>query len=80
MARDREILSADDLEQYHLSRESAMDSAFSVLMDRQDARTVSVTRVDATNNRVRMAYRPRTGEEVDPLALTAELAFRPRET
>ena len=50
-------LSAAAQDRFHLTRH-ATDSALGVLMERDDARTVSVTTVEVFATRVRMTYHP----------------------
>ena len=49
--------SAAAQDRFHLTRHAA-DSALGVLMEREDARTVSVTTVEVFAAHVRMTYRP----------------------
>ena len=57
-------------DRFHLTRHEA-DSALGVLMERNDARTVSVTTVEVFATRVRMTYRP---VEPDAMPAIADLA------
>jgi hypothetical protein len=56
-------------DRFHLTRH-ASDSALGVLMERDDARTVSVTTVEVFATHVRMTYRP-----LEPDALTTTVAI-----
>jgi thiol-disulfide isomerase/thioredoxin len=55
---DWETAGPEDLEACHLAT-SPRGSSFGVFMDREDACTVSLCRVDIDPTRVRMTYRPR---------------------
>lgn len=61
-------------DRFHLTR-YAPDSALGVLMERDDARTVSVTIVEAFATRMRMTYRPL---EPDAMPVALEIERQPR--
>jgi hypothetical protein len=61
-------------DRFHVTRDEA-DSALGVLMERDDARTVSVTTVDVFAAHVRMTYRPL---ESDAVPTIADLGRQPR--
>ncbi len=62
----------EDLEACHLAT-SPLGASFGVLMDRDDARTVSLCRVDIDPSRVRMLYRPRLADGRFGTSRTAEV-------
>jgi hypothetical protein len=66
--------SAAAQDRFHLTKD-ATDSALGVLMERDDARTVSVTTVDVFASHVRMTYRPL---EPDALPTAVDIARQRR--
>jgi hypothetical protein len=66
--------SAAAQDHFHLTRQPA-DPALGVLMERDDARTVSVTTVEVFATRARMTYRPL---EPDAIVTTVDLAGEQR--